>query len=156
MAVPQEIDMAVSAACKGGSDMSAATQRPGARRSNPFAEGLALFAGILMIVNAIFYVLQGIAALVNDEFFVRTANYTFDVDLTLFGWMHIFGGVILGIIGFGVVTGKLWARIAGVVIVILVMVDNFLFIPYYPLWSLLLLAIDALILWALITAPTTD
>ena len=115
-----------------------------------------LFAGIMMVVVSIFMILQGIVAIANDEFFVEAPNYTYNVDITGWGWIHLVMGVVLLLVGIGVTTGNIFARIAGMVVVVFVMVDNFLFIPYYPFWSILLLALDAAILWALATAPAKD
>ena len=121
-----------------------------------FAYGLALFAGILMIVSGVFHILEGIAALANDEFFVKTPNYTYNVDITGWGWIQIIVGVIIGLIGLGVVMGNLLARILGIVAVVFLMIDNFLFIPYYPFWSILMIVLDGLILWALAVAPAKE
>lgn len=131
--------------------MASSSARP--VRENPWAAGLVLFAGLMMIVNSIFMILQGIAAIANDEFFVKAPNYTYNVDITGWGWIHLVIGIVLLIVGIGVVTGNLFARISGMIIVVFVMVDNFLFIPYYPFWSIAMIALDVAILWALATAP---
>ena len=133
-----------------------ATSGTRVERSSPVASGLALFAGVMMIVTGVFQVLQGIVALADDQWYLRTPNYTFDIDLTTWGWMHILVGIIIGLIGVGVVAGNLFARILAIVAVVIVMIDNFLFIPYYPFWSLLLIAFDAVILWALAVAPANE
>ena len=125
-------------------------------QGSPWAVGLTLFAGIMMIVTAGFMILQGIAAIANDEFFVKTNNYTYNVDTTGWGWIHLVMGVVLLLVGFGVVSGNIFARIAGMIIVVFVMIDNFLFIPYYPFWSIVLIALNSAVLWALATAPAYD
>jgi hypothetical protein len=125
-------------------------------RGSPWAEGLALFAGIMMVTVAVFMILQGLAAVLNDEWFVHTQNYTYDIDLTAWGWLHMLLGVILAVVGAGVITGNIFARISGMIVVVFVMIDNFLFIPSYPFWSLLLIALNAAILWALATASTKE
>jgi hypothetical protein len=125
-------------------------------RGNPWAEGLSLFAGIMMVTVAGFMILQGLVAVINDEWYLRAPNYTYDIDLTAWGWLHMLLGVILGVVGAGVIAGNIFARISGMIVVVFVMVDNFLFIPYYPFWSILLIALDGAILWALATAPAKD
>ena len=131
----------------------ASSTRAARSTSSSVAYGLALFAGIMMVVVGIFQALAGIAALANDSFFVVARNYTFNIDVTAWGWIHIVFGVVVGLVGVGVIMGNLFARISAIIVVSFVMIDNFLFIPYYPLWAILLLAIDALIMWALVTAP---
>jgi len=103
----------------------------------------------MMMVTGVFQVLAGIVALVDDTFYVRTTNYTFGFDVTAWGWIHILLGLAVGLIGLGVIVGSTFARVAGIVIVVIAMVENFLFIPYYPLWSLAIIALDAAIIWAL-------
>jgi hypothetical protein len=130
--------------------MASSSARP--ERENPWASGLVLFAGIMIIVNGMFMILQGIAAIANDDWFVKGTNYTYNIDITGWGWIHLVIGIVLILVGFGVVSGNLFARITGMIVVVFVMVDNFLFIPYYPFWSLLMIALDVAILWALATA----
>ena len=133
--------------------MSANTTR---NPDSPWAVGLALFAGVMMIVSGAFMILQGIVAIANDSFFVKAPNYTYNVDTTGWGWIHLVIGIVLALVGFGVITGNMFARISGMIIVVFVMIDNFLFIPYYPFWSLLLIALNAWVLWALAVAPTNN
>ena len=119
------------------------------REPSAWGVGLTGFAGAMMMVTGVFQVLAGIVALVDDTFYVRTTNYTFGFDVTAWGWIHILLGLAVGLIGLGVIVGSTFARVAGIVIVVIAMVENFLFIPYYPLWSLAIIALDAAIIWAL-------
>lgn len=118
-------------------------------RPSGWAVGLSVFAGAMMLVVGGFQILQGIVAIVDDEFYVRTANYTFNIDTTAWGWTHLIIGVIVALVGVGVLVGALWARITGVVIILIQMFANFMFLPYYPLWSLVVIALDVAIIWAL-------
>jgi len=114
-----------------------------------WAVGLSVFAGAMMLVVGGFEILQGIVALVDDEFYVRTANYTFNIDTTGWGWAHLILGTVVALVGIGVLLGALWARIVGVLIVLVQMFANFMFLPYYPLWSIVVIALDIAIVWAL-------
>ena len=118
-------------------------------RVSPWASGLAVFAGAMMIVSGIFAVFEGIAAVFNDEVYVRTAQYLFAFDLTAWGWIHLLLGVLVGLAGVAVIRGQAWGRFTGIALAGLSLIANFLFLPYYPLWSILIIALDVAIIWAL-------
>jgi len=103
----------------------------------------------MMLTTGIFQAIQGIVALADDTFYVSTRNYTFEFDITTWGWIHLLVGAALVLVGVGVMGGATWARVVGIVVVVLAMFDNFLFVPYYPVWSLLIIALDVAIVWAL-------
>jgi len=114
-----------------------------------WATGLVLFAGVVMMVAGVWHALAGLGALVNDKVYVSTPNYIYGFDLTGWGWIHILLGVLEIVAGFAVLKGQTWARVVGIVLASLSMIANFGFIPHYPLWSLLIIALDAGIIWAL-------
>jgi len=119
------------------------------RRPSGWATGFTVFAVAMMFTSGVFQVLEGIAALVKDDFFVVTDNYAFNVDTTAWGWIHLIIGVLLILIALGILSGATWARVAGVAIAVLSMVSNFMFLPYYPLWAILVIALDIAVIWAL-------
>jgi hypothetical protein len=57
--------------------------------------------------------------------------------------------VVVAVAGFAVLSGATWARVVGITVAALSAIANFLFIPYYPFWSLLVIALDVLAIWAL-------
>src|SRR5215213_11199469 len=114
-----------------------------------WAFGFAAFAGAIMLMVGIFQAFAGIAAIFNDEFFVVGKNYTFDLDVTAWGWIHLIIGVIVALAGIAVYGGATWARDVGIVLAILSAVANFFFIPYYPVWSVLIIALCIAVIWAL-------
>lgn len=116
---------------------------------SPWATGLALFAGVMMIVAGVYQVFGGIAALVHDEVYVTTPDYVYSMDLTGWGWIHLVLGILLVLVGVGVMSGQKWARFTGIGLVALSMIANFLFVPYYPVWSLLIIALEVAVIWAL-------
>jgi hypothetical protein len=118
--------------------------------------GSALFAGVLMIMVGIFHMIAGLAAVIDDEFFVVTNQYAFEVDTTTWGWIHMVSGAIVAIAGFAVLSGHLWARIFAIIVAMLSAVANFFWIPYYPFWSILIIAIDIVIIWGLATYGRGD
>jgi hypothetical protein len=119
---------------------------------SPWATGLSLFAGVMMAMSGLLDVFYGIMAAAKDNVIVNAPNYVFRFNVTTWGWIHIILGALVALIGFGVLAGKGWARGAGIGIVALAAIGNFLSIPYYPFWSLVLLAIEIFIIWALATA----
>jgi len=126
------------------------------RRQIPLAGGaslgLSMLAGILMFTVGTFHVLGGIAAIQDDESTpFQSANYSFDMDLTTWGWIQLCGGVILAVIGVAVLLGKSWAYVFAMVVTFLSALGTFAMLPREPLWSLVILAFDALVLWALVT-----
>jgi hypothetical protein len=112
--------------------------------------GLVVFAGVMMILLGIFHALTGLTAILKDQFFVFTSNnYLISVDVTAWGWIHLIAGVVVALAGFYVLTGAAWARAIGILLAALSAIANFLFIPYYPFWSLLMIALDIFVIWAL-------
>lgn len=114
-----------------------------------WAIGWTSFAGFMMILIGTFHVFIGIAGIAHNAVFVTAPGYWLRLDLTAWGWIQLFLGVIVAIAGFSVFTGAMWARVTGVIIALLSMLANFIFLPYYPLWSILIIAIDIAVIWAL-------
>ncbi|MDH6124354.1 hypothetical protein [Kitasatospora sp. GP82] len=111
--------------------------------------GLVLFAGVMMLVNGLLGILQGIVAVAKDSVYVTTQHYTFEFSLTAWGWIHIVWGLAIAAVGYGVIKGSSWGRVIAILVVSLGLALNFVFLPYYPLWSLVVIAIDSIILWSL-------
>ncbi|GHF05443.1 hypothetical protein E5082_13285 [Streptomyces griseoluteus] len=118
---------------------------------NGLAEGGAVFAGVLMLVNGILHIFQGISAIALDDVYARINAYVYKIDLTGWGWILLVAGVIVVAAGIGVLMGAAWARLVGIVIISLGLILQFLFLPYAPLWSLITIALDFFIIWALAT-----
>ena len=118
---------------------------------SPLAHGTAVFAGVLMIIGGAFQAVEALAAIVNDKYLVVLPNYVFSIDVTGWGWIHLLIGLILAAIGVFLLLDKGWARIAGIVIAGVSALINFSWLPYSPLWALLLIAVDILVIWALAT-----
>jgi hypothetical protein len=118
-----------------------------------WAIGGITFAAAMMALIGAFEVLSGLNAIINDSFYVKTANYTYDVDITAWGWIHLGFGVLILWAAFGLFSGKLWASVTALVLAMFSAIDNFFFIPYYPWWSLLIIGLDIWVIWAL-TRPS--
>ena len=120
-----------------------------AEEASGWAVGFVLFAGIMMIMSGIFQAFAGLVALFENEFYVATRNYLFQFDATTWGWIHLVGGVVVALAGFAVMSGRTWGRVVGITLAVLSAIVNFAFIPYYPFWSLLVIALDVFVIWAL-------
>jgi hypothetical protein len=113
------------------------------------AIGFILFAGMLMIMVGIFQALAGVVGIVNDNFYVITREYVFKFDTTTWGWIHLIVGVVVALAGAGVLAGRMWGRVIGIIVAIISAITAFIFIPAYPFWALLLIALDVFVVWAL-------
>ena len=123
--------------------------RPDARPVSGWAIGFSAFAGAVMILIGIFQFFAGLGALINDDLFVLTRKYAFDLDVTGWGWIHLILGVIIFAAGLGIFSGATWARAVGITLAIISAIANFLYIPYYPAWAILLIALNIVVIWAL-------
>jgi hypothetical protein len=112
--------------------------------------GFAAFGGAVMLMIGIFQALAGLAAIFENEFFVVSSNYFYEIDVTAWGWIHLILGAIIAFAGISIYTGQAWARSVGVVLAILSAIANFFFIPYYPVWAVLIIALNIAVIWALV------
>ncbi|GGR08085.1 hypothetical protein WEB32_02900 [Streptomyces netropsis] len=120
---------------------------------NGLVSGWTAFAAILMVFGGLMAIFQGISAIAKDNVFVVTREYAFQFNLTGWGWIHLILGIVIMLAGFALFKGAMWARVVGVVLAGLGMIANFMWLPYYPLWALVLLALDVFVIWALCAAP---
>lgn len=119
------------------------------RQTSGWATAGTYLAGWLMVMIGIFQALAGLAAIINNRLFVIGQEYAYAFDLTAWGWIHLVIGIVILIAGCYVLVGKLWARVVGIILALISAIANFLFIPYYPLWSILIIALDVFVIWAL-------
>jgi len=121
---------------------------PPARRAQGETSGAAvgfiLFAAVMMIMAGVFQALQGLVGIFENEFYVPTRNYLFQFDATTWGWTHL----LVAFAGWGLLSGRTWARVAAITLAVLSAIANFAFIPYYPFWSLLIITLDIFVIWA--------
>ncbi len=122
----------------------------GAGRHGATATGFTYFAATLMMLAGIWGFFEGLAAVIKKHFYVVTVNYAFKIDVTTWGWIHLILGIVVAVAGLCLFLGQTWARVVGIILAVLSAVANFLFIPYYPFWSLIIIALDVFIIWALL------
>jgi hypothetical protein len=107
------------------------------------------FAGFVLLLIGGFQIIAGLVAIFDDGFYVVAPNYTFDLDPSGWGWIHLILGILLVVTGWGVLSRKTWAGVTAIMLAMLSALANFFFIPYYPFWSILVIALDVWVIWAL-------
>ena len=113
--------------------------------------GWVVFGGVMLILLGIFHLIQGIVALVNDDYYLVTRDgLVLNLDFTSWGWTHLVLGVLIGLVGVGLLAGNTAARVAGVVLAVLSAVVNLVFIAAYPAWSVLIIALDVIVIYAIV------
>ena len=132
---------------------TAPNSTPSARQS--WAAGLSIVAAVVLLINGLMQFFQGISAVRNDNLFVLTDDYVFAFDLTTWGWIHIVVGLIVAATGLALFYGAEWARVVGIVVLAVSVVVNFMWIPYYPWWSIILIVLGITGIWA-VAAWDTD
>ena len=128
--------------------------RPTRQDPSAWAIGGVLFAGSMLMLIGFFQVIAGLVAIFDDDFYVVARNYTFNLDTSAWGWLHLLLGLLLLVTAFGLFTLRSWAIYTAIGLAILSAIANFFFIPYYPFWSILVIALDVWVIWAL-TRPET-
>ncbi len=112
--------------------------------------GWIAFAGVVMVMLGIFHAIQGLVAIFNDEYYlVGKSGLVVNVDYTAWGWVHLLGGIILMAAGVAVFSGQIWARTVGVILALVSAIVNVGFLAAYPVWSLMMIALDVTVILAL-------
>jgi hypothetical protein len=127
------------------------TDQPSAYTDQPSAwTGWIAFAAIMLMIAGFLQMFYGFVALFNDEWVVWGREAALFVDLTGWAWAHIIWGALVVLVGFGLMRGNIVARIIGVIVASVSLIINFAFIPVYPFWAIVVIVIDALVIWAII------
>jgi hypothetical protein len=111
--------------------------------------GWIFFAAVLMILAGTLNAIQGLVAVVNDEWVVWGNRANLYLDLTEWGWVHLVGGILVVLAGFGLLSGNVLARAVAVLLASLSIIANFLYLPAYPVWALTIIAINVFVIYAL-------
>ncbi len=114
-----------------------------------WAIGWTAFAGIMMVIGGIWWAIIGIVALANDTFYVVGEEYIFQFDVTTWGWIHLLLGIVAALAGVFLFGGAVWARTVGVIVAVLWALIAFAWLPWYPVWAILLIAVSVFVIWAL-------
>jgi len=112
--------------------------------------GWVIFASFWLGVAAIFQMIAGLTAILQENVFVVTENRLVLLDYQQWGWTHFVLGLILLPAAFALASGRLWGRILGVIVATLSLIGNFVFLQAYPWWCATIIIIDFLVIYAII------
>ena len=111
--------------------------------------GWIVFAGVMMLMMGAFHVIQGLVALFQDTYYlVGQEGLVVQVDYTTWGWVHTILGAVVILAGVALLAGQMWARIVAIILAFGSALVNIAFLGAYPLWSLTMIAIDVLVIYA--------
>ncbi|MFI6124407.1 hypothetical protein ACIBCU_32445 [Streptomyces sp. NPDC051064] len=128
----------------------AATPGKGQRKpdNSDMISGVSLSAGAMLMLSGPLSILLGVTGIAHDTLF-SSPRYAYRFDLTAWGWLHLVIGLALVIAGVGILAGKSWGRGAGIALAGISLITQFMFIPYYPVWSIIVMTLDLIIVWVL-------
>jgi hypothetical protein len=121
-------------------------------KNNELSEmvGWSVFAGVLMVLGGIFQAVVGFMAILKDPVYYVGPQVVASLDINQWGWIHLVVALLVMLAGFSVLKGNLYGRIVGVILAVVSAVVNMLFLPAYPVWSLLVIIVDIMIIYSLI------
>jgi len=130
---------------------SATTTTPrgtGGHRAEGRGYGLVFFAAILLLIAGFFNMIYGIAAIANSHVFTANAHYVIG-NLRAWGWITLIIAVLQLAAAGGVLAGNQLARWFAVAVLALNAIDMMFFVPAYPFWALIIIAVDVVALYGL-------
>jgi hypothetical protein len=113
------------------------------------AIGWTWFAAVMMWLIGAFHAIAGMVGIFTDEFYPDVPDYLFRFNSEVWGWTHLVTGLVVFFAGAAILSGQLWARILAVIMVSLSILEAFVWLPTYPIWSVIIIAVGALVIWAL-------
>ncbi len=128
----------------------------GGERVSGWARGGTAFAAAVMLTVGIFQIIAGLSAILDDQFFVVTRHYEFSWDVTAWGWIHLILGIVVTLAGMSLFAGRAWAAVLAICLAVISAVANFFFIPYYPFWAIVIIALDMWVIWSLTRPGVID
>jgi hypothetical protein len=137
-----------------GQEQISPTQATGHRMAPPAEPtgwvGWVVFGAMMMIMVGAFQAIAGLTALFNSDYYIVTENnLLINVDYTAWGWVHLGLGAIALAAAFGLLAGQMWARVVGIAMALVSAVVNLAFISAYPLWSIMVITLDVLVIYAI-------
>jgi hypothetical protein len=114
-----------------------------------WAVGYTFFAAMMMVFLGSLHALAGFTGIIKDQAYAVSPNAIVSIDTTQWGWIHLIIGLIVLFAGFGLLSGAVWARTVGVIVALVAGFMSFLFIQWYPVWGITMVAVSIGVIWAL-------
>ena len=108
------------------------------------------FAAVMMIMTGTFNAIYGLVALFEDQYYTISRQGLLVFDLTQWGWILLIFGVLAVFAGIALFSGAMWARIITVALAAINAIAHMAFMSAYPVWALITIAVDVLVIWAVI------
>ena len=121
---------------------------PPAARLTPWV-GWIVFAGLVMLAGGVLNVIQGLVALLDEDYYAAQSDLMLDVSYQVWGWLLLLFGAFVAAAGFELLSGRMWARWIAVVLLAFDALLNFAFAAGYPFWSVIAIALDVIVIYAL-------
>ena len=130
-------------------DLNSSSEYRAGREPSGWAIGWTMFAAIMMITVGFFQAIAGLVGILDDEFYVAVREYVFKFDATTWGWIHLILGLGIVVAGCYLLTGAVVARMIGVVMAVVSALAGFAWLPHYPVWGIVIIALAVSVIWAL-------
>jgi len=111
--------------------------------------GWVLFATTMFVIVGVLDIIFGLTMIINNEWIVFGAKEVWYLDISAWGWITFIVGGLALVVAWGVYAGQTWARVVGIIVAVLAVIDAFLVMPYYTVWGITILALSVLVIWAL-------
>jgi hypothetical protein len=112
--------------------------------------GWIVFGAFMLVISGTFTIIWGLTAIFRDKVFVvGPSGNVIDVDYTVWGWIHLIIGVLAFATGLALFTGAFWARSVAVILAFLNAVAQLLVIFSYPVWAVIVIALDIMVIYAI-------
>ena len=127
-----------------------ATRQPTGPTVEPGATalGITAAAGVILMLTGVFGIIQGTVGLLDNHIYLVTNKWLIELDPTAWGWGHILIGLVALGAGLGLFFGRAWAQLIAIIVAAFSILANFAWLPYYPVWALLVIAFDLFVIWA--------
>lgn len=106
------------------------------------------FASVMLALVGAFHMIEGFVALFKHDVLAVTPNAVWLLDYSQWGWLHILGGLLAFIAAGSLAQGRMYGRVFAVIVALVSVVANMAFVPVYPVWSVMMVAVGVLVIWA--------
>ena len=111
--------------------------------------GWVLFATTMFVIVGVLDIIFGLTMIINNEWIVFGAKEVWYLDISAWGWITFIVGALALVVAWGIYAGQTWARVVGIIVAVLAVIDAFMVMPYYTVWGITILALSVLVIWAL-------